>query len=280
MDEVEEQLMDSKLVGFFEKHNDKLIDFGIDILSALVLIVVGIFLIRVLLKLFNKVMVSRNVDETIRKFGSNLIGLVLKTLLFIVIADKIGIQTTSFAALIAAAGLGIGFALQGAFGNLAGGVIIMSFKPFKIGDYIEVQGEKGFVEDIQIFSTIIRTLQNKTAYIPNGTLANGNIINISQKGHIRLDLTIGVDYASDIKQTKEVLLGVVNSVELVLETPVSTVALTELADSSLNFGLFIWVKPLDYYPVKAAILEGVKEALDTAGIEIPYPHQVEIHKKG
>lgn len=278
MEEVEDQIMESEVVTFFEKHSDKIFDYAIDILSALVILVIGIYMIRFLMKMVNKLMNARNIDETLRKFGSNLLGWILKIFLFIAVADKLGVNSTSFAALIAAAGLGVGFALQGSLGNLAGGVIIMLFRPFNVGDFIEVQGIKGYVEDIQIFSTIIRTFQNKTIYIPNGALSNGNISNISQKGHIRLDLTIGVDYSSDIKKTKEVLLNVINSVDGVLKTPESNVVLSELADSSLNFLLLIWVKIDDYYPVKAAVLEKGKEALDAAGIEIPFPHQVNIQK--
>jgi len=275
---VEEHIMDSKVVTFFENNSDKLFEYGMDIFSALIILVIGIYIIRFLMKMVNRLMNARNIDETLRRFGSNLLGWVLKIFLFIAVADRLGVNSTSFAALIAAAGLGVGFALQGSLGNLAGGVIIMLFRPFNVGDYIEVQGVKGYVEDIQIFSTIIRTFQNKTIYVPNGALSNGNISNISQKGHIRLDLTIGVDYSSDIKQTKDVLMKVINSVDGVLKTPESNVVLTELADSSLNFTMLIWVNIDDYYPVKAAVLENGKEALDAAGIEIPYPHQVNISK--
>ena len=275
---VEEHIMDSKVVTFIDNHSDKLFDFGTSILSALVILIIGIYTIRFLMKTLHKIMNAKHIDETLQKFGINLLNWILKILLFIVVAQKMGVESTSFAALIAAAGLGVGFALQGSLGNIAGGVIIMLFRPFNIGDFIEVQGEKGYVEDIQIFSTIIRTLQNKTIYIPNGALSNGNITNISQKGHIRLDITIGVDYSSDIKQTKDVLLKVINSVDGVLKNPESNVVLTELGDSSLNFLMLIWVKIDDYYSVKAAVLEIGKEALDAAGIEIPFPHQVNISK--
>lgn len=286
MEEVEEvlevqgeKIMDSKVVSFFENHSDKIIDYGVNILAALFLLILGFYLIRILLKITNRVMISRKIDETLRKFGLNVIGWALKILLFIMVIGQLGVETTSFAALIAAAGLGVGFALQGALGNLAGGVIIMLFRPFNIGDYIDVQGVKGFVEDIQIFSTIIRTFQNKTIYIPNGSLSNGNIVNLSQKGRIRLDLTIGVDYSSNIKQVKEVLMGVINGVEDALKEPEHSVVLTELADSSLNFTMFIWVKIDDYFSVKAQVLENSKNALDAANIEIPFPHQVNIQKK-
>ncbi|OIQ38947.1 MAG: mechanosensitive ion channel protein [Bacteroidetes bacterium MedPE-SWsnd-G1] len=266
------------MVGFFEKHSDKIVDFAVNIFAALAILIIGLYAIRIILKIMNKILVSRSVDETLRRFAHNLSGWVLKIMLFIAVASKLGVETTSFAALIAAAGLGVGFALQGALGNLAGGVIIMLFRPFKIGDYIDVQGEEGFVEDIQIFSTIIRTFRNKTIYIPNGALSNGNIINISEKGNLRLDVEIGVDYASDIKQTKEVLIRAVDGIEGLLPTPAPSVVLTELADSSINFKVFLWVTPETFYSVKAAAIENCKIALDKAGIEIPYPHQVNISK--
>ena len=278
MEEVEEKIMDSKLVTFFEKNSDKLFDFGVNILSALVILIIGIYAIRFLMKMLNKIMDAKKIDETLQRFGINLLNWILKILLFIIVAQKVGIESSSFAALIAAAALGVGFALQGSLGNLAGGVIIMLFRPFNIGDFIEVQGEKGYVEDIQIFSTIIRTLQNKTIYVPNGSLSNGNITNISQKGRVRLDLTIGVDYSSNIKQVKEVLMDVISKVDNVLKNPEHNVVLTELADSSLNFTMLIWVKIDDYYTIKAEVLENSKNALDAAGIEIPFPHQVNISK--
>lgn len=278
IEEQTEKIMDSRFITFFENHSETIIDFGMNVLSALAILIIGMYLIRILMKIVEKGMNARKIDETLKRFGLNIISWALKILLFIMIIGQFDVETTSFAALIAAAGLGVGFALQGALGNLAGGVIIMLFRPFNVGDYIDVQGEKGFVEDIQIFSTIIRTFQNKTIYIPNGALSNGNITNISQKGDIRLDLTIGVDYSSDIKQVKEVLMGVIDKVQGVLKNPVHNVVLTELADSSLNFTMLIWVKIGDYYSVKATVLENSKNALDAAGIEIPFPHQVNISK--
>ena len=277
-EKIGEQIADSEIVGFFEKHSDKIVDFAVNIFAALVILIIGLYAIRIILKLMNKILVSRKVDETLRRFAHNLSGWVLKIMLFIAVASKLGVETTSFAALIAAAGLGVGFALQGALGNLAGGVIIMLFRPFKIGDYIEVQGEEGFVEDIQIFSTIVRTFRNKTVYIPNGALSNGNIINISEKGSLRLDVGIGVDYGSNIKQTREVLLAAVDGIDGINAEPAPSVVISELADSSINFNVFLWVTPETYYSVRAQALERCKEALDAAGIEIPFPHQVNISK--
>lgn len=267
------------MTKYLEKFTDALVEYAPNVLAALLLLIFGFSVIRFMLKIMSKIMVARKIDETLQSFAHNLTGWALKILLFIMVASKLGVETTSFAALIAAAGLGVGFALQGALGNLAGGVIIMLFRPFKIGDYIDVQGEKGFVEEIQIFSTIIKTFDNKTIYVPNGSLSNGNITNLSQKGTIRLGVTIGVDYASDIKKTREVFLSILPEIKGISKKKAPAVVVSDLADSSINFTIFVWVTPSDYWPVRAEILERGKEALDANGIEIPFPHQVNIRKE-
>ena len=171
-------------------------------------------------------------------------------------------------------------ALQGSLGNFAGGVLIMIFKPFKIGDLIEAQGEIGVVKEIEIFTTKLTGLSNKEIIIPNGSLSNGNIINYSTEGTRRVDLVFGVSYDSDIKQTKNVIMDVLTSHPKVLKDPAPAVTVLELADSSVNFATRPWCKTEDYWTVYFDVTEQVKEALDSAGIEIPYPHQVKIQKKG
>ena len=188
--------------------------------------------------------------------------------------------TTSFAAIIAAAGLAIGLALQGSLGNFAGGVLIMIFKPFKIGDLIEAQGEVGVVKQIEIFTTKLTGLSNREIIIPNGSLSNGNIINYTTEGTRRVDLVFGVSYDADIKKTKEVLMSVLTSHPKVIDTPAPTVNVLELADSSVNFAVRPWCNAEDYWTVYFEVTENTKIALDAAGIEIPYPHQVEIQRKG
>ena len=217
-------------------------------------------------------------DESLQTFLTQLIQWVLKIVLIIVVLGTMGIETTSLAAVIAAAGLAIGLALQGSLGNFAGGVLIMIFKPFKIGDLIEAQGEMGVVKQIEIFTTKVTGLSNKEIIIPNGALSNGNIINFTTEGTRRVDLVIGVGYDSDIKKTKEVLMNVLTSHPKVLKEPAPSVNVIELADSSINFAVRPWCNAEDYWAVYFGITENVKEALDTAGIEIPYPHQVEIRK--
>ena len=256
------------------------IDYGLKILGAIVIWIIGSFIIKIILKGFKKVMAKGDYDVSLQKFLTNLIKWVLKIILIIVVLGTMGIETTSLAAVVAAAGLAIGLALQGSLGNFAGGVLIMLFKPFKIGDLIQAQGEMGVVKQIEIFTTKITGLSNREIIIPNGALSNGNIINFTTEGTRRVDLIFGVGYDSDIKKTKEVLMDVLTSHPKVLQEPAPSVNVIELADSSINFAVRPWCNAEDYWPVYFGITEAVKEALDKAGIDIPYPHQVEIRKQG
>ena len=256
-----------------------ILSYGPKVIAAIVIWIIGKWLINTLLKGIKKAMEKRDYDLSLKKFLLNLISWVLKIVLIIVILGTLGIETTSFAAIIAAAGLAVGLALQGSLGNFAGGVLIMIFKPFKIGDLIEAQGEIGVVKEIEIFTTKLTGLSNKEIIIPNGSLSNGNIVNYTTEGTRRVDLVFGVGYDSDIKKTKEVLLNVLTSHPKVISEPAPTVNLMELADSSINFAVRPWCNAEDYWTVYFEVTEQTKEALDAAGIEIPYPHQVEIQKK-
>lgn len=253
--------------------------YGLKVIGAIAIWIIGSWIIKKLLKATRKVMSKSNYEESLQKFLINLISWGLKILLIITLLGTLGVPTTSFAAIIAAAGLAIGLALQGSLGNFAGGVLIMMFKPFKIGDLIEAQGEMGSVKQIEIFTTKLIGLSNKEIIIPNGALSNGNIINYSTEGTRRVDLIFGVSYDADIKKTKEVLMGVLKAHPKVIDTPEPTVNVKELADSSVNFAVRPWCNSEDYWTVFFDVTENTKIALDAAGIEIPYPHQVEIHKK-
>ncbi|AUP78873.1 mechanosensitive ion channel family protein [Flavivirga eckloniae] len=253
-------------------------NYGIKVIGAILIWIIGSWIIKRINKMIGKVMNKANYDKSLQKFLLNLIGWMLKILLFLAILSQLGIETTSFAAILAAAGLAVGMALQGSLGNFAGGVLIMIFKPIKIGDLIEAQGELGVVKEIEIFTTKITTPTNKEVIIPNGALSNGNITNYSTEGKLRVDLTVGVSYDADIKQTKEVLLNVLTSNPQVLQDPAPGVNVSELADSSVNFAVRPWSTVDNYWDVYFGTLEKCKEALDAAGIEIPYPHQVEIRK--
>ena len=252
--------------------------YGLKIIGAIVIWIIGSWVIKKLIKATRSIMSKQNYDESLQKFLMNLLGWILKIVLIIVVLGTIGVETTSFAAIIAAAGLAVGLALQGSLGNFAGGVLIMIFKPFKIGDLIEAQGELGVVKEIEIFTTKLTGLSNREIIIPNGTLSNGNIINYTTEGTRRVDLVYGVSYDADIKQTKNVIMEVLTSHPKVLKDPAPSVTVLELADSSVNFATRPWCKTEDYWTVYFDVTENVKLALDKAGIEIPYPHSVEIHK--
>lgn len=254
------------------------LDYGLKILGAIAIWIIGSWVIKKLLKTTKKLMSKRDYDESLQKFLLNLIGWILKIVLIVVILGTLGIETTSFAAILAAAGLAIGLALQGSLGNFAGGVLLMIFKPIKIGDLIEAQGELGVVKEIEIFTTKLVTPTNKEVIIPNGAMSNGNITNYSTEGKLRVDLTIGVSYDADIKKTKEVLLKTLTDNPQVLQDPAPSVNVSELADSSVNFAVRPYATVADYWDVYFGTIEKCKLALDAAGIEIPYPHSVEIHK--
>ncbi|MFD0837194.1 mechanosensitive ion channel family protein [Mariniflexile aquimaris] len=263
-----------------QKWIDLATEYGLKIIAAIVIWIVGSWVIKKLLKASRKIMTKSSYEESLQKFLINLLNWSLKILLVITLLGTLGVPTTSFAAVIAAAGLAIGLALQGSLGNFAGGVLIMIFKPFKIGDLIEAQGELGTVKKIEIFTTKLTGMSNREVIIPNGALSNGNIINYTTEGTRRVDLVFGVSYDADIKKTKEILMGVLTSHPKVIETPAPTVNVLALADSSVNFAVRPWCKAEDYWTVYFEVTENTKLALDAAGIEIPYPHQVEIRKQG
>ena len=263
---------------FIKTSQDLLFLYAPKLITALLILFIGLYAIKIVIKSSRKLMQKRGVDVTLQKFLGNLLGWILKILLFITVISQLGIATTSFAAIIAAAGLAIGLALQGSLGNFAGGVLIMIFKPIKIGDFIEAQGESGTVKEIEIFTTKLNTSDNKEVIIPNGKLSNGNIVNYSTEATRRVDYTFGVAYDSDIKQTKEIIFGVINAHPKILKDPAPAVNINELADSSINFFSRAWVKKEDFWAVKFDLIEQTKEAFDAAGIEIPYPHRVNINK--
>ena len=268
----------------YQKYLDLAMSFiernSINVITAILILIIGLWLAKKVVNLTKKLMAKRGIDETLQKFLGDLIGWILKILIFITAISQVGIETTSFIAILGAAGLAVGLALQGALANFAGGALIMIFKPFKVGDLIEAQGELGVVKEIQIFVTKIISPGNKLVIIPNGILSNGNILNYTEEGKLRVDLTIGVSYDADIKQTKDVLMQVLTENKKVLKDPVPSVNVSELADSSVNFAVRPWATPENYWDVYFEITEAVKLALDKADIEIPYPHQVEIRKQG
>lgn len=266
--------------GWIEKGINIGTEYGLKIITAIIIWIVGKWIIGKLMKLFSKMLRKNpNMDETLERFLGNLVKTILMILLIIAILGNLGIDTASFAAVLAAAGLAVGLALQGSLSNFAGGVLIMLFKPYKVGDLIEAQGELGVVQEIQIFTTKMSTPGNKLAIIPNGALSNGNIKNYTELGQLRVDLVMGVAYDADIKETKEALMRAMTSQEKVLKDPAPTVNMLELADSSVNYAVRPFATPDDYWDVYFKTIENCKIELDKAGIEIPYPHAVEIQKE-
>ena len=254
------------------------VEYGPKIIGAILIYIIGSWLIKKLMKVLRGTMSKQDYDKSLQKFLLSLAKWALTIFLIITVISTLGVETTSLAAVIAAAGLAIGLALQGSLSNFAGGVLIIIFKPYKIGDLVEAQGVLGHVKEIDIFTTKLITPQNKLAIVPNGAMANGNIINYTAEGKMRVDTTVGVDYGSDLKKTKEVLLEMLKANPMVLNEPAPSVNVEALADSSVNLVVRPYCKPEDYWAVYFATVEGSKLALDKAGIEIPYPHEVQIKK--
>ena len=258
---------------WLDKGVNFVVEYGPKVLGAILIYIIGSWVVGRIVRGLRRVMKRLKYEESLQRFLINLISWGLRIVLVIVVVSALGVDVTMFAAIFAAAGLAVGLALQGSLSNFAGGVLVMIFKPFRLGDLVETQGVLGVVKDIDILNTKLVTPQNKLAILPNGA-----IINYTAEGKMRVDTVIGVSYDSDIKKTKEVLLEVLTSNPKVLKEPAPSVNVLELADSSVNFAVRPFCKPEDYWDVYFATYEGCKLALDKAGIEIPYPHSVEIHK--
>lgn len=246
------------------------------VLLALVTLVIGLWLIKLVDRISNRTMEKAGVDTTLQKFLSSMGSILLKVMLFISVASMIGIEMTTFVAVLAAAGLAVGLALQGSLANFAGGVMIILFKPFKVGDFIEAQGHMGVVESIEVFITSIKTIDNKVVIMPNGPLSNGNIVNYTAMPERRVDLTFGISYRDDIATAKLVFNQVIKEESRILITPAPQVVVSELGDSSVNFFVRAWVKTEDYWDVYFSMQEKVKLALERGHITIPFP-QRDVH---
>jgi len=244
------------------------------VLLALLTLWIGNVLIKRVVKMVQKGLSHRQMEAALRTFITDLVNVLLKALLFISAAGMVGIETTSFVAILGAAGLAVGLALQGSLANFAGGVLILLFKPFRVGDLIEAQGYFGHVTAINIFITKLKTPDSKTVIIPNGPLANGSITNLTTIGYLRVDLVIGISYNADIRQARQVIMEVMHQHPQVLKDPAPTVSVLELADSSVNLAVRPYATTADYWDVYFGITEQVKLALDAAGIEIPFPQRV------
>jgi small conductance mechanosensitive channel len=265
-----------KLDYYYQKAADYLMEVGPNILLSLLTLVIGWIIINWLTRLLKRGFYKSKLDPTLVPFLSNMFNWGLKVLLFISVASMIGIATTSFIAVLGAAGLAIGLALQGTLANFAGGVIILIFRPYKVGDLIEAQGYLGVVEEIQIFVTKLSSPQNEAIILPNGAISNGSIKNYTQLGMRRVDIVIGISYSSDIKKARDVLVELMKSHEKILKDPEPMVVVLELADSSVNLGVRPWVHPDNYWDVFFEITENGKRVLEENGITIPFP-QRDVH---
>lgn len=261
---------------YAQKGIELVMEYGPKVILAIVVLLVGLWIIGRVVKMTCKVMEKRQIDASLKGFLSTLISVILKILLIISVVDMLGVETTSFVAILAASGLAVGLALQGTLANFAGGVLILLFKPFKVGDVIKAQGHIGKVEEIQIFVTILRNAENRKIIQPNGVLSNGDITNLTDADKVRVDMTFGISYDSNIKVAKDVLLKVMGSHPLALQDPAPFVGVTELADSSVNFTARVFTAPGDYWAVFFDCMENGKVELEAAGISIPFP-QVDVH---
>ena len=247
--------------------------YGLKVIAALAIFVIGKIIAGMVKNGIARGMTKAKSDPILISFTTNMIYAALLAFVIIASLGQLGIQTTSFIAILGAAGLAIGLALQGSLSNFAAGVLMIIFRPFKQGDFIEGAGVSGVVEEVHIFNTIMRTGDNKTVIIPNGNLMNGNIVNYSTKPTRRLDFVFGIGYDDDLRKAKKVLEEILNSDERILKEPAITIGLLELAESSVNIAVRPWVKSSDYWPVHFDITERVKLRFDEEGISFPFPQQ-------
>ena len=270
MDEID------NIQAYTEEYIEKFIDFLPDLLAAILLLVFGWWAINIILRYVRRIFEKKAHDKSIQNFAVGIINWGLKILLFVMVISQLGVETTSLIAVLGAAGLAIGLALQGSLSNFAGGVLIILLKPFRVGDWIEVSGISGSVKDISLFYTKLNTFGNQLAIIPNGELSNDNIVNYSGEPTRRAAITIGISYNSNIKVARETLISLMKEQEGILEDPEPAVVVTELADSAVNLSVRFWAKNEDFWDCQFYTIEEAKTRLEAAGITIPFP-QRDIH---
>jgi small conductance mechanosensitive channel len=264
----------------YEKYWDMAIqygtDYGLKIIGAILIFLIGKWVARRLTNVTLKVMQKAEVDPTLSRFAENLVYMLLMVVVVLAALNTLGVQTTSFVAILGATGLAVGLALQGTLGNVGAGVLLIVFRPFQVGDFVNAGGEAGSVEAISLFATTLKTPDNKVIIIPNSAVTGGNITNFSAKETRRVDLTFGIGYGDDLKAAKTILQEIIDADKRVLRDPDPFVAVSELAESSVNFVVRLWVKREDYWDVHFDTIEKVKLTFDAKGISIPYP-QMDIH---
>ncbi|MGV6861711.1 MAG: mechanosensitive ion channel family protein [Putridiphycobacter sp.] len=255
---------------------EKGIEWGTKIIIAVAILIIGMMIVKRISKIANKILMKRDFDESLRTFLISMISISLRILVVLTALGQLGLEMTSFIALIGAAGLAIGMAFSGTLGNFAGGVMILIFKPYKVGDYIKAQGEEGIVKEIQIFNTILLTLDNKTIIIPNGAVANGNMTNFTFQEKRRVDFTVGIAYGDDYDKAKAVLENFIKEDSKILQDEANFIGLGALADSSVNITLRVWCKTADYWDVYFKMNERIYKEFGQEGLNIPFP-QLDVH---
>lgn len=253
------------------------VEVGKSILLAIVIYIAGKFVIKLINKLIRRTLEHKNVDSTIQSFLKSFVSILLNVLLIITVISALGVNTTSFAALLASFGVAAGMALSGNLQNLAGGLIILLFKPFKVGDFVEAQGSMGTVKEIQIIHTILQTVDNKEIYLPNASLSSGSITNYSKMGTRRVDFTVNVEYGTDVEKVMNALKAIAESDERILKDPEPFYALSALVESSVNFTFRVWVNGADYWPVFFDLNKKIYEDFNRQAIKFPFP-QLQIHQ--
>jgi small conductance mechanosensitive channel len=265
--------------NIWPKVSELIITYGPAVLKALATLVIGWIVVTIITGVVRRLMVKSKVDPTLSGFVGKLTYIILMTLVVISAIQMLGVATTSFIAVIGAAGLAIGFALQGSLANFAAGTMLIIFRPFKIGDYVEAGGVGGIVEELEVFVTTLRTPDNKKVIVPNAIISGGTITNYSANPTRRIDLVFGISYDDDLKKAKKILEDILAKDDRILKEPVAIIAVAELADSSVNFVVRPWVKTADYWDVHFDLTEAVKVEFDAQGISIPFPQQdVHMHQ--
>ncbi len=268
--------MEINTEGILDKITELTLSYGPKLIGAIIVWIIGSMVVKAITNAFSKTLDKRQTDESLKPFLKSLVSVLLKTLLVVSVLGMLGVEMTSFIAILGAAGLAVGMALSGTLQNFAGGVIILLFKPFKVGDFIDAQGHKGVVKEIQIFNTILTEPDNKTVIIPNGGLSTGSMVNYSTEPQRRVDWTFGIGYGDNINDAKKVLQELIEKDHRILKTPEPFIAVSELADSSVNFAVRTWVKAEDYWGVYFDMNENVYNAFNKAGLNIPFP-QMDLH---
>ncbi|MCB0737696.1 MAG: mechanosensitive ion channel [Bacteroidetes bacterium] len=273
---LQAQNSDSLLEKYVPLFQDMILEYGLKLIAAIAIIVIGFWISGRIGGMIAKTMRRREIDESLIGFTKGIIGAIIKIGAVLAAAQQFGIATTSFVAILGAAGLAIGMALSGTLQNFAGGFMILLLRPFKVGDFIETQGHMGTVKEIQIFHTVMLTGDNKRIIIPNAPIANGSLINYSAEDLRRVDLVFGISYTDNIDKARDLINGVISADERILKDPAPFVAVKELADSSVNFVVRVWANKADYWGIYFAMQENVKKSFDDNNVSIPFP-QMDVH---